>query len=40
MEQAAESPFGNGTTVRMSYATSLYIIQKGLGRFEEFTKTL
>jgi aspartate aminotransferase len=32
--------FGNDQTVRLSYATSLDIIKKGLDRFEEFTKTL
>jgi aspartate aminotransferase len=32
--------FGNDSTVRLSYATSLDIIKKGLDRFEEFTKTL
>ena len=32
--------FGNDNTVRLSYATSLDIIKKGLDRFEEFCKTL
>lgn len=32
--------FGNDATVRLSYATSLDIIKKGLDRFEEFCKTL
>jgi len=32
--------FGNDQTVRLSYATSLDVIKKGLDRFEEFTKTL
>ena len=32
--------FGNDLTVRLSYATSLDVIKKGLDRFEEFTKTL
>ncbi len=32
--------FGNDGTVRLSYATSLDIIKKGLDRFEEFCKTL
>jgi aspartate aminotransferase len=32
--------FGNDQTVRLSYATSLDIIKKGLDRFEEFCKTL
>ena len=32
--------FGNDSTVRLSYATSLDVIKKGLDRFEEFCKTL
>ena len=32
--------FGNDATVRLSYATSLDVIKKGLDRFEEFCKTL
>ena len=32
--------FGNDGTVRLSYATSLDVIKKGLDRFEEFCKTL
>jgi len=32
--------FGNDGTVRLSYATSLDIIKKGLDRFEEFCRTL
>jgi aspartate aminotransferase len=32
--------FGNDSTVRLSYATSLDIIKKGVDRFEEFCKTL
>ncbi|MCE9610798.1 MAG: pyridoxal phosphate-dependent aminotransferase [Chthoniobacter sp.] len=32
--------FGNDQTVRLSYATSLDVIKKGLDRFEEFCKTL
>jgi len=32
--------FGNDHTVRLSYATSLDVIKKGLDRFEEFCKTL
>ena len=32
--------FGNDSTIRFSYATSLDIIKKGLDRFEEFCKTL
>lgn len=32
--------FGNDATVRLSYATSLDIIKKGLDRFEDFCKTL
>jgi len=32
--------FGNDGTVRLSYATSLDVIKKGLDRFEEFCRTL
>ena len=32
--------FGNDSTVRLSYATSLDVIKKGLDRFEEFCRTL
>jgi aspartate aminotransferase len=32
--------FGDDRTVRLSYATSLDIIKKGLDRIEEFAKTL
>jgi hypothetical protein len=32
--------FGNDATVRLSYATSLDVIKKGLDHFEEFCKTL
>ena len=32
--------FGDDRTVRLSYATSLYVIKKGLDRFEEFCRTL
>ena len=32
--------FGNDATIRLSYATSLDVIKKGLDRFEEFCKTL
>lgn len=32
--------FGNDSTIRFSYATSLDIIKTGLDRFEEFCKTL
>ena len=32
--------FGNDGTVRLSYATCLDVIKKGLDRFEEFCKTL
>ena len=32
--------FGNDNTVRLSYATSLDVIKKGLDRFEEFCRTL
>ena len=32
--------FGNDATVRLSYATSLDIIKKGIDRFEEFCRTL
>jgi len=32
--------FGNDNTVRLSYATSLDIINRGLDRFEDFCKTL
>ena len=32
--------FGNDATIRLSYATSLDVIKKGLDRLEEFCKTL
>ena len=32
--------FGNDSTIRLSYATSLDVIKKGLDRIEEFCKTL
>jgi aspartate aminotransferase len=32
--------FGDDRTVRLSYATSLDVIKKGLDRIEEFAKTL
>jgi len=32
--------FGNDATIRLSYATSMDIIKKGLDRIEEFSKTL
>ncbi len=32
--------FGNDSTIRLSYATSMDIIKKGLDRIEEFCKTL
>jgi len=32
--------FGNDSTIRLSYATSLDVIKKGLDRLEEFCKTL
>src|SRR5712671_951512 len=32
--------FGNDQTVRLSYATSLDVIKKGIDRFEEFARTL
>jgi aspartate aminotransferase len=32
--------FGDDRTVRLSYATSLDIIKKGMDRFEEFCHTL
>ena len=32
--------FGDDRTVRLSYATSMDVIKKGLDRFEEFCKTL
>jgi aspartate aminotransferase len=32
--------FGDDRTVRLSYATSLDVIKKGLDRFEEFCRTL
>ncbi len=32
--------FGNDATIRLSYATSMDVIKKGLDRIEEFSKTL
>src|ERR1700733_633925 len=32
--------FGDDRTIRLSYATSLDIIKKGMGRFEDFCRTL
>ena len=32
--------FGDDRTVRLSYATSMDVIKKGLDRFEEFCRTL
>ena len=32
--------FGDDRTVRLSYATSIDIIKKGLDRFQEFCRTL
>jgi aspartate aminotransferase len=32
--------FGDDRTIRLSYATGLDIIKKGLDRLEEFCKTL
>ena len=32
--------FGDDRTVRLSYATSLDVIKKGMDRFEEFCRTL
>ena len=32
--------FGDDRTIRLSYATSLDIIKKGLDRFEDFCRTL
>ncbi len=32
--------FGDDRTIRLSYATSLDVIKKGLDRIEEFAKTL
>jgi aspartate aminotransferase len=32
--------FGDNRLVRLSYATSIYIIKKGLDRFQDFCRTL
>ena len=32
--------FGDDRTIRLSYATSMDVIKKGLDRFEEFCRTL
>jgi aspartate aminotransferase len=32
--------FGDDRTVRLSYATSLDVIKKGMDRFEEFCRTI
>ena len=32
--------FGNDTTIRLSYATSMDVIKKGLDRLDEFSRTL